>query len=170
MDETDMLKNAVAIAHAAREKGIKIIHAPIHFSSDGNDNPNKGLGILAGCYNDKLFTLNTWNSEFAPAMKPKQGDIIVNNKRGLDAFPGTDLEQILIDNNIETICLAGFLTNCCVESTMRTAYEKGFNVITLIDCCATTSTDGQKAATHGTFNMFSRPLTSTELLSELNKK
>merc|ERR1712224_504519 len=34
-------------------------------------------------------------------------------------------------------------TNCCVESTMRTAYEKGFNVVTLIDCTATTSADGQ---------------------------
>ena len=24
-----------------------------------------------------------------------------------------------------TVVLSGFLTNCCVESTMRTAYEKG---------------------------------------------
>jgi nicotinamidase-related amidase len=35
--------------------------------------------------------------------------------------------------------LAGFLTNCCVESTMRVAYEKGYNVITLTDCTAATS-------------------------------
>ena len=29
-------------------------------------------------------------------------------------------------------------TNCCVESSMRTAYEKGYHVITLTDCCAAT--------------------------------
>jgi len=27
--------------------------------------------------------------------------------------------------DIETVVLSGFLTNCCVESTMRMAYEKG---------------------------------------------
>ena len=30
-----------------------------------------------------------------------------------------------IKKKIETVVLSGFLTNCCVESTMRTAYEKG---------------------------------------------
>ena len=61
----------------------------------------------------------------------------------LDAFPGTDLEAKLKENGIETIVMGGFLTNCCVESTMRKAYEKGFNVITLTDACATTSPEGQ---------------------------
>jgi len=63
--------------------------------------------------------------------------------------------------------LSGFLTNCCVESTMRTAYEKGFNTITLTDCCATTTADGQKASTTGTFGMFSTPMTKDEFVKSL---
>ena len=43
---------------------------------------------------------------------PQAGDIIVQGKRGLDAFPGTDLEDRLKANGIETVALAGFLTNC----------------------------------------------------------
>ena len=39
--------------------------------------------------------------------------------------PGTNLEALLKENGIETLALCGFLTNCCVESSMRTAYEKG---------------------------------------------
>ena len=70
-------------------------------------------------------------------------------------------------NNIETVCLAGFLTNCCVESTMRSAYEKGFNVVTLTDCTAATSAAGQKAATDGTFGMFSTPMAAEELKAKL---
>ena len=62
-------------------------------------------------------------------MVPAAGDKVVSGKKGLDAFPGTDLEQILKDNGIETVALSGFLTNCCVESSMRTAYEKGFNTV-----------------------------------------
>lgn len=51
---------------------------------------------------------------------------LVTGKKGLDGFPGTDLEELLVKNGIKTVALGGFLTNCCVESTMRTAYEKGF--------------------------------------------
>merc|ERR1711874_343347 len=89
---------------------------------------------------------------------PKPGDIVVKGKKGLDAFPGTDLESLLVRNGIETLAIGGFLTNCCVESTMRTACEKGFNVVTLTDCCATTSEEGQKGAAEGTFGMFSSPM------------
>merc|ERR1719409_2170286 len=91
-------------------------------------------------------------------MTPAEGDTVIKGKKGLDAFPGTDLEEQLVKQGIETVVLAGFLTNCCVESTMRTAYEKGFNVITLTDACATTSKEGQ-AVTGGSYGMFSTPMT-----------
>ena len=101
-------------------------------------------------------------------MAPRPGDVVVQGKKGLDAFPGTDLELQLKANGIETVVLGGFLTNCCVESTMRTACEKGFNVITLTDCVATTSEEGQKAATTGTYGMFSSPMTGEEFLKKIN--
>ena len=137
------------------------------YKRQGSDNPNKKLGILAGCFDGKLFLKDTWNSEFVEAMKPAAGDVVVSGKKGLDAFPGTDLEQLLVDNKIESVALSGFLTNCCVESSMRSAYEKGFNTITLTDLCATTSPEGQAGATEGTFGMFSAPMTGEEFLGKL---
>jgi len=167
MAETNMLSKTADVCKAAREKGAKVILAPIIFKEDGSDNPNKNLGILAGCNNDKLFTEGTWNAEFCDAMKPQEGDLIVKGKKGLDAFPGTDLEELLVTNGIETVAVCGFLTNCCVESTMRTAFEKGFNTVTLTDCCATTSAEGQKGAAEGTFGMFSKPMTAEAFTAEL---
>merc|ERR1712241_785430 len=116
---------------------------------------------------DKLFTAGTWNAEICDAMKPQEGDVLITGKRGLDAFPGTDLTAKLKEHGIETIAMGGFLTNCCVESTVRTACEMGFNVVTLTDCCACTSADGQKGATEGTLGMFSAPMTSTSFLESL---
>lgn len=167
MGQTGMLDKSVNVAKVARETGAKVIHAPIMFKEDASDNPNKNLGILAGCAGDKLFTESTWNAEFCDAMKPQEGDLVVQGKKGLDSFPGTNLEELLKSNGIETVALAGFLTNCCVESTMRTAYEKGFNVITMTDCCATTSPEGQKGASEGTFTMFSAPMTSDDFAKKL---
>ena len=56
-----MLEKSAKVVAAARAKGITVIHAPIMFKEDASDNPNKCLGILAGCAKDKLFTTGTWN-------------------------------------------------------------------------------------------------------------
>merc|ERR1712070_852759 len=99
--------------------------------------------------------------------EPAEGDIIVTGKKGLDAFPHSDLEELLIKNGVETLALAGFLSNCCVESTMRTAYEKGFNVIALTDCTATMDMDQHKAALAGSYTMFSKPMTAEDFIAGL---
>merc|ERR1712048_82781 len=162
----DMLEKSATVASAVRKAGGKVFHAPISFAKDASDNPNKGLGILAGCANDKLFIAGTWNTEFCDSMRPEQQDVVVVGKKGLDAFPGTDLESQLRAHGIETVVLAGFLTNCCVESTMRTAFENGFNVVTLTDCTAATSKEGQKAAIEGTYGMFSTPMSAADFVAK----
>ena len=91
-------------------------------------------------------------------MTPDPQDFIVKGKHGLSAFKGTDLEQQLKIIGIETLALVGFMANCCVESTMREACEKGFNVITLTDCVATTTMAGYQAALDITYPFFSTPM------------
>jgi nicotinamidase-related amidase len=166
MASTKMLENTVDLIPKARALGVKIIHTPITFNEDMSDNPNKNLGILKGCNEGKLFVRGSWGAKICDkveAVRAKE-DLDCVGKRGLDAFPGTNLEKLLVDNGIKTVVLGGLLTNCCVESTMRTAYEKGFDVITLKDCTACTSEEGQKAAIDGTFGMFSTAMTNEELL------
>jgi ureidoacrylate peracid hydrolase len=50
---------------------------------------------------------------------------------------------------------------------MRTAYEKGYNVVTLKDCTAALSEEEQRAAVEKTYPMFSRPLDHNEFLADL---
>lgn len=168
MDRTEMLKNTVELTAAARAKGVKIIHAPITFSDDHSDIPQSSFGILKGIKDGGLFKASAWGGAIIDEMAPKEGDFVVEGKKGLDAFPGTNLESLLRDNGIETIAIGGFLTNCCVESTMRTAYEKKFNVITLKDCTAATSEAEYNASVDGTWNMFSTPMTSADFLKTVD--
>merc|ERR1719263_2357850 len=162
-----MMAKAAATAASVRAAGGTVMHTPIIFKADASDNPNKALGILAGCAKDALFIEGTWNAEFCKEMAPLAGDLVVQGKKGLDAFPNTNLQELLAANGIETVALCGFLTNCCVESTMRTACEKGYNVVTLTDACATVSEEGHKAAVDGTFGMFSSPMSAEELTPKL---
>jgi ureidoacrylate peracid hydrolase len=51
---------------------------------------------------------------------------------------------------------------------MRTGYEKGYNVITLMDCTAALSEDEQRLAVEKNYPMFSRPMNHDEFLAELS--
>merc|ERR1719221_1237646 len=77
MEASNMLDKSVAVAKLAREVGAKVFHVPISFAADGSDNPNKRIGILAGCATDKLFTAGTWNAEICDAMTPQDSDITI---------------------------------------------------------------------------------------------
>lgn len=75
---------------------------------------------------------------------------------------------VLRMRQIDTVALGGFLTNCCVESTMRTAYELGYEVVTLKDCAATVSEEAHRNAIEHDFPMFSHPMSHDEFLASLS--
>jgi nicotinamidase-related amidase len=169
MDDTGMLANSQKMVDEARRAGATIVHAPITFAEGYGElgDPGKVYGILKGVIDSNAFVKGTWGAEICDEMAPKKGDIVVEGKRGLDTFATTNLDFVLRANDIETVILGGFLTNCCVESTMRTAYEHGYNVITLTDCTAATSSEEQTVATSRDYPMFSKPMTSDEAIGTL---
>ena len=167
MQSTGMLGNTVKTVERAREAGALIVHAPITFAPDYHELSPEPYGILKGVVDSKAFRKGEWGAEIVDLLAPQAADVVVEGKRGLDAFATTNLDFILRQRGIETLALCGFLTNCCVESTMRTGYEKGFDVVTLTDCTATVSAEAQKAATEMNYPMFSRPMTHDAFLAEL---
>jgi ureidoacrylate peracid hydrolase len=170
MQSTNMLENTKDTVERARELGATIVHAPITFTEDYRELNPEPYGILKGVVDSKSFRKGTWGAEIVDDLEPHSADIVVEGKRGLDAFASTNLDFILRSRGITTIALGGFLTNCCVESTMRTAYEKGYNVITLTDCTATLSEEEQRLAVEKNYPMFSRPVEHDEFLDTLAGK
>ena len=65
-----------------------------------------------------------------------KGDYIINNKKRLDCFYGTDLEILLRILKIETVILIGINTNTCVLNTAFTACNRDFQVVVISDCVA----------------------------------
>ena len=168
MDSTNMLGNAKKLADEARAAGATIIHAPISFADGYHEITDHPYGILAGVVDNKAFVKGTWGAEIVQDLAPQADDIVIEGKRGLDTFASTNLDFILRSKGIETVALGGFLTNCCVESTMRSAYEKGFDVVTLTDCVAATSQAEHENAIQYDYPMFSRPMTSTQFAETLH--
>ncbi len=169
MNATQMLPNTIDTVKRARALGATIVHAPISFTPDYHELTSEPYGILKGVVESKSFRKDTWGAQIVDELKPEAQDIVIEGKRGLDGFASTNLDFILRSRGITNIALSGFLTNCCVESTMRTGYEKGYNVITLKDCTATMSEEEQRLAVEKNYPMFSRPMNHDEFLTELGR-
>jgi ureidoacrylate peracid hydrolase len=168
MEKTDMLANTRKVVDRAHQAGATVMHAPISFAEGyGEINPHP-YGILKGVVDGNAFVKDSWGAAIVDQLAPEAGDIVIEGKRGLDAFASTNLDFILRSKGIKTVVLGGFLTNCCVESTMRTAYENGYQVITLSDCLAATSVEEHDNALKYDYPMFSKPMTSAEFVDAVD--
>jgi nicotinamidase-related amidase len=167
MDKTGMLANTKRVVEKARAAGATVMHAPIAFANGYNELSSHPYGILKGVVDGNAFVKGSWGAAIVDDLAPETGDILIEGKRGLDTFASTNLDFILRSKGITTIALGGFLTNCCVESTMRTGYENGYQVITLSDCLAATSAEEHDNALRFDYPMFSVPMTSTEFIEAI---
>jgi nicotinamidase-related amidase len=167
MESTGMLENSARMVAAARAAGATIVHAPITFAPGFGELAEHPYGILKGVVDSTAFVKGSWGAAIVDELAPQEGDIVVEGKRGLDTFATTNLDFILRARGITTIALGGFLTNCCVESTMRTGYEKGYQVVTLSDCVAATSPEEHENAIRFDYPMFSRPMSAEEFTADL---
>ncbi|GAA3861799.1 hypothetical protein GCM10022243_30090 [Saccharothrix violaceirubra] len=168
MESTGMLAKTATLVEAARAAGVTIMHAPIAFAEGYHEITAHPYGVLKGVVDGKAFVKGSWGAAIVDVLAPREGDIVVEGKRGLDTFASTNLDFILRSKGIRTIVLGGFLTNCCVESTMRTGYENGYRVITLTDCAAATSWEEHENAIRFDFPLFSLPLTAADVLAALS--
>ncbi len=167
MTKTGMLENTKEMVAAARAAGATVMHAPITFADGYNELGSHPYGILKGVVDGHAFVKDSWGAAIVDDLAPEADDIVIEGKRGLDTFASTNLDFILRSKGIQTLVLGGFLTNCCVESTMRSGYENGYKVITLSDCVAATSIEEHDNALSYDFPMFSEPMTSTDFIGQL---
>lgn len=91
----------------------------------------------------------------------------VPGKRGFNAFHGTSLLQVLRENNISQVLLAGVVTSICIDSTARYAADQGYKVGVLSDCTAGRSATEQSLFCDSIFPMYASVLTANEALAML---
>ena len=70
-----------------------------------------------------------------PNINPKDNDIVIK-KDVNSGFIGTSLELDLRRLKVQRLFVAGFFTNCCIETTVRMAGNMGFDTYLIHDACA----------------------------------
>jgi nicotinamidase-related amidase len=88
-------------------------------------------------------------------------------KSQYDAFYGTDLEGILTRNNVLFPVFCGVMTNLCCETTVRSAFVRGFQPVLPIDATATYNHELHISTYKNLSFGFSPALTTDEVIKAL---
>ena len=83
-------------------------------------------------WQDKFIVRGTWGAEIVDALKPREGDLIVEKPR-FSAFFGTNLDTILKTHNLKYLFFTGCATNICIEASIRDAANLGYFPILISD-------------------------------------
>ncbi len=75
-------------------------------------------------------------SEIDSRIKPKESEIVID-KSYPSAFLETDLESWCSEQGITQLIVAGMMTEFCIDATIKSAFERGYQVLVPQGCCAT---------------------------------
>lgn len=107
---TNFLLNNQKIIAAARENNIEVIYV------QHDDGPGSGF-----TYGDDFFEISEF---FAPKENEKIFVKIIST-----AFGNKDFADYLESEGDDTLIIIGLVTNYCIDATIKSAYERGYNII-----------------------------------------
>ncbi|KAA8923064.1 MAG: cysteine hydrolase [Thermoplasma sp.] len=84
-------------------------------------------------------------SEIYSELMPAEGDTVVN-KNTADIFVGTNVELMLHNAGIDTVIFTGIATEFGIESSARSAGNRGFYPVVVEDCVSSSSKEMHEAA------------------------
>lgn len=89
----------------------------------------------------------TWDAELVDELAPLAGDparVVVKHRFG--CFHATRLEPLLAASGTRTLLVAGATANACVDTTLREAYMRDFDLVAVTDCITAVRPDWERAA------------------------
>jgi nicotinamidase-related amidase len=158
-----VISNIQRMQKVCREKKIEVIFVKIQsYTQDGRDfSPSyriKGLQCPPG----------SKEAEILEELKPV-GDEIVLNKLSTSAFTSTPIDQVLRYMGIKKLLVSGVNTNYCIETFIRDAYDRGYEVVLLENCCATVEEKFHQMACEEMEDIFCKVRSTDQMITAILK-
>ena len=152
-----IIPNIKALLDFARKKKVPIIYATdTHLPNVDPEFGVWGSHAVAG----------TWGAEIIEQLKPHKGDFRVL-KRKYSAFQGTDLDQMLREQKVDTLILTGVVTDICIQHTAADAFFGGYKIVVPKDCVEAVNSKTQEEAIRYMKKAYGSDITTS---NELMKK
>ena len=111
----------------------------------------------------------TWDARIIEQIKPSQKDHVVIKRRD-SAFQDTETEVWLRSLNVNTLIFCGIDTSICVETSLRDGFNRGYDVILVSDCTASTNNKHYQTTIEHVKEYYGIVMTMKELIQLLKLK
>lgn len=162
---TRVIEPIVNLKHEFEKNNLPIIYLQHTHRNDGLDS-----GLI-----DKVFPPimqlghckeGTWDCEMIDELKPQPRDIMVKKYR-FSGFYNTQLDNVLRQIGADTLVVCGIATNICVESTVRDAFYRDYNVFVPEETTAGFFVEAEKAALENFKFAFARVVSLEKIISDV---
>jgi len=162
-----VLENTLRLIRNISESDVSIIETPIEFPDNYGD-ANNPVGLLKAITELGAFRGGSPGAETLPELQAFGDRILASpGKDGFNAFNNTGLGPMLAERGIRNLVFAGAVTSICIDSTGRSAHERGYNVSVLSDCTCGRTNFEQDFYCEQILPLYSDVITSEAWLSSL---
>lgn len=160
-------QRTIDMLSALKDTGVTLISTPILFTP-GYEELVEPVGILEAVRAAGAFQNDSEGGATISEIEAF-GDAVltVPGKRGLNAFAHTDLHRVLQERQVEHVVLAGVVTSICVDSTGRSAHERGYSVTVLSDCTGGRTVFEQDFYCGQVFPLYADVTSTSDFISEV---
>ncbi|MDT7845670.1 cysteine hydrolase family protein [Streptomyces justiciae] len=131
-----LLGNLTRLLAGLREKDVAVFFSPMSYTDEEYASWRHPTGLHRAMFENRLFEAGSWGAEFHPELSPAEGEVTLAPHKNIDVFATTDLDTQLRRRGVEHLALGGMIGTMCVESTARSAMERGYHVTMLSDATA----------------------------------
>lgn len=153
-----VIERTVKLAKAFREKGLPVVLVNVTGRAPGRTDAGP----------PKFAFPADW-AELIPELERQPGDLAITKQR-VGAFLGTSLDDDLRKLGVTQIILTGVATGSGVESTGRSAYDLGYNVVFATDAMTDLNEQAHRNSVEITFPKLGETGTADDVLRFLNKR
>lgn len=174
----ERIDNCVRLRKAAKESGCKVIYTATGYAPDGSDAYVARHRILPTIFLEKdgnprkpdaAVIKGSWGAEIIPELAPDADDYVVHKQR-FNAFYQTELELMLRCWDVKTLIVCGMITEVCVESTIREAFVRDFDVLEVSDGVGSWSQERHEASLRAVDFSYGRVVNTQDVLAMLAQR
>ena len=152
-----VLPNLVELVKASRAAGIEVIYTVIeNLTKDGRDRSLdyklSNISIVKG----------SWEAKVVDALAPAEDELVIP-KTSSSLFNSTNVDYLLRNIGIEELVVTGFLTDQCIDHTVKDAADRGYYPTLIRDACMANTRERHEAALT-CFAGYCRMLTTAQFL------
>ena len=157
-----IVETAARLLEGARRRGWPVVFARVVLPDHGGpqNSPMFRRATEAGAVRE-----GTWGAEFHERLAPLPAEAVVTHSR-INAFYGSNLEDVLHDLGARRLLVAGVATHSAVEHTARHAADAGYDVVVASDACAAGDRELHDASLRALSLHVERIATVDEILGE----